>query len=68
MEGVWVIFAYDINAYPISIHADETEALRISNQFGYTEVKFWKFGELWEHLHRKSIQDAQAIIDKSKNN
>lgn len=47
LEGVWVIFAYDVVAYPISIHADEAEALRISNSFGYTTVKFWKFNELW---------------------
>lgn len=53
MEGVWVIYAWDVGAYPISIHADESEALRISNNFGYTHVKFWKFDETWDHLHRR---------------
>ena len=50
-KGVW--YVYDLNAkpYPISVHDNEVDALRMANE-NYGCVTFWEFGEHWDAVHR----------------
>lgn len=53
-EGVWFIFGWDVQAYPIGIHTDELEARRMADTLGYTgaHVIFWPNGVLWDDLSK----------------
>lgn len=52
-DGVWFIYGWDAQAYPIGMHTDELEARRIAGDLGYfAEVVFWPNGVLWEDLKR----------------
>ena len=46
-EGVWVVYDWDIGAYPIKCFATELEAHRHRNELGYGHVRHWIFGEDW---------------------
>ena len=46
--GAWIIYDWDMNAYPISLHPNELDARRKSDELGYGRVKFWAWGE-WEN-------------------
>lgn len=47
MEGGWVVYDYDVVAYPIAIFSDELEAHRFRKNLGYGYVRFWSFGTEW---------------------
>lgn len=46
-KGAWVVYAYDMCAYPIAIFETELEAHRHSNELQYSYVRFWEFGTEW---------------------
>ena len=46
--GAWIVYDWDMNAYPISLHPNELDARRKSDELGYGKVKFWAWGE-WEN-------------------
>jgi hypothetical protein len=51
--GVWFIYNYDVQAYPIGVHTDELEARRMADNLGYHAlVVFWPFDTLWDDLNK----------------
>ena len=47
-EGVWFIYSWDMNAYPIGVFGDELEARRWADDLGYhVSIVFWPFGVEW---------------------
>lgn len=49
MKGAWIVYSYDMQAYPIALYAKEIEALRHVERLGYGHVKFWEFGTEWSN-------------------
>ena len=45
LDGVWLVYTWDMTIHPKSIHATEIEALRAAQSAGYfQDVKFIPFG------------------------
>ena len=48
LEGVWVVYAQDLQITPLYVDPDELEARRYQEQVGYyTYLKFWRFCTEW---------------------
>lgn len=62
MEGAWVVFGWDMNAYPISLWPDEISARRDSDARGYGSVAFWPWGDWDGHRdHEAPVADPGGI-------
>lgn len=48
-SGVWVVYSYDMTAYPIAMFKEEIEAWRHTDSLGYGNVRFWEFDTEWEN-------------------
>lgn len=47
-KGVWFVYGWDQNAYPVGVFADELEARRSMDTFH--QVIFWPFGISFDQL------------------
>ena len=49
--GVWFVYGWDMNAYPLVVFDDEIEARRWKdeNAPNYGQVKFWRYGTEWSN-------------------
>ena len=50
-DGVWIVYGYGVNAYPIIAFAkeDEIKALQYRDDLRYGQVKFWEFETEWSN-------------------
>ncbi len=51
-KGVWFVFGYDGNPYPVFVSDTELEALRYMAKYNFYHVKFWEFGTEWNNDSR----------------
>lgn len=47
LEGIWVVYSYDVGPIIHWIHWSEVRAHRYQRELGYGSVKFWPFGTEW---------------------
>jgi hypothetical protein len=47
MDGAWIVYDFNVGAYPIAIFDNELDAYRFREELGYGYVKFWAFGTKW---------------------
>lgn len=50
--GVWFVYSWDWNAYPLNVFGDELEARRWADSNGYGEVVWWPFGVEWNEVDK----------------
>lgn len=55
--GVWFVYGWDWNAYPLAVFNDELSARRWADEKGYGEVRFWPFGVEWSDLESVTRND-----------
>lgn len=54
VKGVWFIYGYDTQAYPVNVFEDELEARRAMQPWDH--ITFWEFGKSWEDLIEEGRQ------------
>ena len=57
-QGVWFIYGWDQQAYPVNVFQNELDARRWSDENApYDKVIFWPYGMKFEDAIKKEVQD-----------